>query len=85
MLKLSFILTTLSLNSTLGYLLLHFSRPIGWEQHRLTWLKQIEVLEMDIWPLSDPKATQIISEEYYKNRQSDLACITSVCQMSEFL
>jgi hypothetical protein len=37
------------------------------------------------WPLSDPKATQIISEEYYKNRQGDLACITSVCQMSEFL
>ena len=48
MLKLSFILTTLSLNSILGYLLLHISHPIGWGQHQLTWLKQIEVLEMDI-------------------------------------
>jgi hypothetical protein len=35
------------------------------------------------WSLSDPKATQIISEEYYKNRQGDLAFVTSVCQMSE--
>ena len=30
------------------------------------------------WPLSDPKATQIISEEYYKNRQSDLA-LYNIC------
>jgi hypothetical protein len=37
------------------------------------------------WPLSDPKATLIISGEYYKNRAGDLAYIASVCQMPEFL
>jgi hypothetical protein len=37
------------------------------------------------WPLSDPKATQIISGEYYKNRQGHLACIASVCQIPEYV
>jgi hypothetical protein len=47
-LKPSFTPITLSPNSILGYLLLHFSYPIRWGQHQLTWLRQIEVLEMDI-------------------------------------
>jgi hypothetical protein len=33
------------------------------------------------WPSSDPKASQTTSEEYYKSRQGDLACIAPVCQM----
>lgn len=35
------------------------------------------------WPLSEPKATQIISGEYYKSRQGDLAWIASVCQIPD--
>lgn len=48
LLQLSFVQITLSLNSILGYLLLHFSYPVSRGQHQLTWMRQIEVPEMDI-------------------------------------
>jgi hypothetical protein len=84
MLKLSFILTTLSLNAILGCFFCIFT------PHKME-TTPADVGETDRgpgdghWPLSDREATQIIPQEYHKNRQGDLAGITSVCQMSEFI
>src|SRR4051794_19685258 len=82
MLKLSFILSSPSMLSWDVSYRIFTPHKMGTTPADV--VKQIEVLGDGHWPLSDREATQIIPQEYHKNRQGDLAVISSVCQMSEF-